>query len=222
MAANIKKKKELNETNMSKLNVYDMQGNKVEELPHPFNGKVNRAALSQAVTMYLANQRLGLAATKTRGEVSGGGKKPWRQKGTGRARAGSTRSPLWRHGGVVFGPHPRNFHYSLPEKIRSVALLSALNEKGSRDDIVVLDKLELVDAKTGSLNELLDNLKVKENALIVLGKNEKNIALAARNIPYISITSAKNLNALDVFKVKKILLLRDALEIIEQRLPEKE
>ena len=202
-----------------KLVVYDMQGKKIEELPSPFNGKVNNAALSQAVTMYLANQRSGLASTKTRGEVSGGGKKPWRQKGTGRARAGSTRSPLWRHGGVVFGPHPRDFHYTLAPKIRNLALYSALNEKTIQDNIIVLDKLEMPEAKTKAFKTILDNLKVKEKAVIVLLAAEKNLERAGRNIPQVKLALAKNLNALDVVKAKKIIVLKDALKVVEERLP---
>ena len=202
----------------SNLVVYDMQGKKLEELPSPFNGKVNSAVLAQAVKMYLANKRCGLASTKTRGEVSGGGKKPWKQKGTGRARAGSTRSPLWRHGGVVFGPHPRNFHYQLPAKVRNLALICALNERCAKESILVLDKIVMDSPRTKEIRRLLDNLKVKEKALLVFTKYEKNIQAASRNIPGLRLTLAKDMNALDVLGQRKIIFLKDALSVMGERL----
>src|SRR5512135_3741492 len=128
------------------LPVYNIEGKEVETLnldPAVFDGTVNSAAIYQAVNAYRAAKRSGLAATKTRGEVSGGGKKPWRQKGTGRARVGSTRSPLWRHGGVVFGPHPRSFAYSVPDKIKKLALKSVLNAKVKENNVIILDTLSL-------------------------------------------------------------------------------
>lgn len=195
-----------------------MQGKKVEEITSLFNGKVNPAVTAQAVQMYFANKRHGLASTKTRGEVSGGGKKPWRQKGTGRARAGSIRSPLWRHGGVVFGPHPRNFHYGLSPKIRNAALLSALNEKNNQESILVLDKIALPQAKSKELKKLLDGLKIKGKALFIFNKMQEDFQRAARNIPTVSIAMAASLNALDVLKAKKIIFSRDALEFTAGRL----
>lgn len=200
------------------LAVYDMQGNKSGEVPCAFGGSVNTAVLSQAVAMYLANKRCGLAATKTRGEVSGGGKKPWKQKGTGRARAGSSRSPLWRHGGVVFGPHPRNFHYALPPKIRNAALLSALNEKILKDDIMVLEAIKISQPKSKEIQTLLNNLKVKESATIVMQQIEKDIQKAVRNFPHVRTALAKNLNALEVLETKKILISKDALKVLQERL----
>src|SRR3990167_8526435 len=201
-----------------KLTVYDMQGNKIDEIDSLFNGRVNPAVMAQAVNMYLANKRRGLASTKTRGEVSGGGRKPWRQKGTGRARAGSIRSPLWRHGGVVFGPHPRDFHYSLSPKIRNLALLSALNEKNNQELILVLDKITLPQAKSKELKKLLDGLKIKEKVLFIFNKMQEDFQKAARNIPTVAIAMASSLNALDVLKAKKIIFSRDALEFIAGRL----
>ena len=201
-----------------KLTVYDMQGNKIDEIDSLFNGRVNPAVMAQAVNMYLANKRRGLASTKTRGEVSGGGRKPWRQKGTGRARAGSIRSPLWRHGGVVLGPHPRDFHYSLPPKIRNLALLSALNEKNNQELILVLDKITLPQAKSKELKKLLDGLKIKEKVLFVFNKMQEDFQRAARNVPTVAIAMASSLNALDVLKAKKIIFSRDALEFTAGRL----
>lgn len=201
-----------------KLSIYNMQGEKAGELESIFNGKVNQAVMAQAVDMYLANKRCGLASTKTRGEVSGGGKKPWKQKGTGRARVGSIRSPLWRHGGVVFGPHPRDFHYGLSPKIRNAALLSALNEKNNQESILVLDKIALPQAKSKEVKKLLDGLKIKGKALFIFNKMQEDFQRAARNMPTVTIAMAANLNALEVLKAKKIIFSRDALEFIAGRL----
>lgn len=201
-----------------KLAVYDMQAKKTGEMDSPFSGRLSPAVVSQAVTMYLANARCGLAATKTRGEVSGGGKKPWKQKGTGRARAGSTRSPLWRHGGVVFGTHPRDFHYQLSPRIRNLALLSALNEKSSQGDILVLEKIELTGHKTGELKKLISGLGVKQKPLIVLAGHEKNLKMASRNMPGLKLALSKDINAHDVIKAKKILFVKESLLMLEQRL----
>jgi len=142
--------------------IYNMKGKEVESFTlnrKLFDGKVNKALLYQAVLMYNANQRQGSAATKTRGEVSGGGKKPWRQKGTGRARAGSTRSPLWRHGGTVFGPHPRDYSYSLPRKIKRRALLASINSKIRENKIMGIDSVDIEEAKTKKFQAVLDALK---------------------------------------------------------------
>src|SRR4030042_1787510 len=128
------------------LPIYSTTGEEIDTLkldPAIFDGIVNKDAIYQAIVAYRANQRKGLAATKTRGEVSGGGRKPWKQKGTGRARVGSTRSPLWRHGGVVFGPHPRDYSYELPQKIRALALKSSLNAKVNNSSLIVFDSLKL-------------------------------------------------------------------------------
>ncbi len=201
-----------------KLTVYNAQGNKVEEIASAFSGRQNLAVLSQVVTMYLANKRAGLASTKTRGEVSGGGKKPWKQKGTGRARVGSIRSPLWRHGGIVFGPHPRSFRYRLSAPVRNQALLSALNEKNAKGNILLLDKIELRQAKTGDMENLLDCLNVREKALVVFTKYEKGIRLASRNIPWLVLSLAGDLNALDVAKAQKVIFVKDAYEALLKRL----
>jgi large subunit ribosomal protein L4 len=201
-----------------KLMVYDMQGKKIEEIDSLFNGKVNQAVMAQVAQMYLANKRHGLASTKTRGEVSGGGKKPWKQKGTGRARAGSTRSPLWRHGGVVFGPHPRDFHYALSPKIRNAALLSALNEKNNLESILVLDKIALPQAKSKELKKLLDGLKIKEKVLFIFNQMQEDFQRAARNMPTVTVAMAASLNALEVLRAKKIIFSRDALEFTAGRL----
>lgn len=209
-----KEKKEMSET----LAVYDIQGKKIEEIPSIFNGPLNAAAVSQVVTAYLANQRHGLASTKTIGEVSGGGKKPWKQKGTGRARAGSIRSPLWRHGGVVFGPHPRDFHYDLSAKLKNTALRSALNEKKLNGDILVLEKLEITQPKSREIKNILANLKIEGKALLVLSKADRNLKLAIRNMTDVESSLAQSLNAFDCLRAKKIIFTKEALGLMSKRL----
>ena len=203
---------------VGKLPLYNTQGKKVEELPSIFNGPLKSAAVSQAVTMYLANQRRGLASTKTIGEVSGGGKKPWKQKGTGRARAGSTRSPLWRHGGVVFGPHPKDFHYTLSAKLRNAALRSVLNEKNLNGDILVLEKLEIAKPKTREIKNILENLNIKVKTLLVLPKADHNLKLAIKNMTDVGSALAEGLNALDCLKAGKIIFSKESLELLNKRL----
>lgn len=209
-----KGKKDTSET----LIVYDIQGKKIEEIPSIFNGPLKAAAVSQVITAYLANQRHGLASTKTIGEVSGGGKKPWKQKGTGRARAGSIRSPLWRHGGVVFGPHPRDFHYDLSAKLKNTALRSALSEKKLSGDILVLEKLEIAQPKSREIKNILANLKIKGKTLLVLSKAERNLKLAIRNMPDVESALAQSLNALDCLRAKKIIFSKEALGLLYKRL----
>jgi large subunit ribosomal protein L4 len=184
-----------------------------------FDGIVNQDAVYQAVVAYRANQRKGLAATKTRGEVSGGGRKPWKQKGTGRARVGSTRSPLWRHGGVVFGPHPKDFSYTLPQKIRSLALKSGLNAKVKDNDFMVLEGLSLATAKTKEAARVLNNLKIDRSnkALLLYGELNTNIVKAMRNISFIDVNSAKDANVYEVLSHKKLIITKDGLTAIYTR-----
>lgn len=184
-----------------------------------FDGTVNKDAIYQAVVAYRANQRKGLAATKTRGEVSGGGRKPWRQKGTGRARAGSTRSPLWRHGGVVFGPHPRDFSYQLPQKIRALALKSSLNAKVKENNFMVLETLELADHKTKNAAKVLKNLKLDAGCktLLLLDKMEKNISTAMGNISFVDVAQAKDANVYEILSHKKLIVTKDGLSSIYGR-----
>ena len=153
------------------LRVYDVKGKEIESLlldKKVFSGEVNKKVLYQVIRMYNANQRQGTASTKTRGEVSGGGKKPWRQKGTGRARAGSTRSPLWRHGGVIFGPHPRDHHYDMPVNIKRLGLLSSLNAKINESKMIAVESLDLQEAKTQKLKKIIDALKLSGRVLFIL------------------------------------------------------
>jgi large subunit ribosomal protein L4 len=208
---------------MPTLPLYNSKGEHMEKMEFPenvFDGKVNRQLLHQVVVMYQANQRQGNAATKTRGEVSGGGKKPWRQKGTGRARVGSNRSPLWRHGGVTFGPQVRDYSYSLPARIRTQALLSSINDKMSADSLILVDHLEIKSPKTKELASILSALKIAEKTLLVIDDKERNerIIKAVRNIPFITLLRAGDINALDVMGNKKVLLTRMATKALIQRL----
>ncbi len=210
------------------LPIYNMQGKEVEsaKLNHSvFDGEVNKEAIYQAVNAYRANQRKGLAATKTRGEVSGGGKKPWKQKGTGRARVGSTRSPLWRHGGVVFGPHPRDFSYNIPAKIRLLALKSSLNAKINENNFIILDELKLDKPKTSEAVKVFSNLKLcgkkvknKTSVLLLLDKITDPLKMSLRNIPFLCINSAANTNVYEVLANNKVIITQNALTQITNRL----
>lgn len=210
------------------LPIYNTEGKEVDSVKldaHIFDGTVNTASMYQVINAYRANQRRGLAATKTRGEVSGGGKKPWRQKGTGRARAGSTRSPLWRHGGVVFGPHPRDFSFTLPKKLSKFALRSAINEKIKQNNLIVLDTLEIGSPKTKEASRIFSNLKInpKKNktvssVLLLLDKTDKNLLLALRNIGFLKTSLAKDTNTYEVLSHDKILVTKKGIGELTERL----
>jgi large subunit ribosomal protein L4 len=207
------------------LPVYNVEGKEVESLdldPAVFDGTVNLAAIYQAVNAYRAANRSGLAATKTRGEVSGGGKKPWRQKGTGRARVGSTRSPLWRHGGVVFGPHPRDFSYSIPDKIKKLALKSALNAKVKENNFIILDTVSLSQPKTKEAAKIFTNLKIKpvrENyVLMLLNAKDAKLERALRNLDFLDVNLAGMANAYDVLAHNKLITTKDGLQQLVARL----
>ena len=172
--------------------------------------------LHQTVVMQLANRRAGTAATKSKGFVSGGGKKPWRQKGTGRARAGSIRSPIWVGGGTVFGPQPRDYAYRLPRKARREALLSALSLKNRDGRILVLDKLEIEEAKTKLMAQALAQLKV-ESALIVIAQADDKIERAARNLPKIKVLRVEGLNVYDLLRYDHLIFTEAALKLLEER-----
>lgn len=203
------------------LPVLDASGKEVEKVEldyRIFDRKVSQGSIYRTVHNYLANNRSRAASTKTRGDVSGGGKKPWRQKGTGRARVGSSRNPLWRHGGVAFGPHPRDFSYSLPKKIKKLALRSALNDRAMNNDMVVVNALVLENAKTKTFASILKKLKLKEKTLLVLNTFSENIMLSVRNIPYIQLMDCKSINAYSVLSSRKILITKDALRVVIERL----
>ncbi|MCL6562253.1 MAG: 50S ribosomal protein L4 [Firmicutes bacterium] len=180
-----------------------------------FAAPVSIPLLHRVVTAYLANQRLGTAATKTRAMVRGGGRKPWRQKGTGRARAGSIRAPHWRHGGVVFGPHPRDYSQRVPQKMRAAAIRQALSAKLRDQELTVVDRLALPEIKTKQVVQFLNRLGLGDNVLIVTRQPETNLKLSARNLPEVKTTTTDSLNAYYLLKYHQILLDRDAVEAIE-------
>ena len=203
---------------MPTVNVYDVNGSIVGEIElceEIFGAEINVPAMHAYVTAYNANQRQGTQSAKTRAEVSGGGNKPWRQKGTGRARQGSTRSPQWTHGGVVFAPKPRDYRMSLNKKLKRVALKSALSSKVAADKLVVLDSLTLEQAKTKEMVKVLANLKLN-NALIVLPENDVNVIRAARNIPGIASTTVGTLNTYEVLKYNAVLITKAAVAKVEE------
>jgi large subunit ribosomal protein L4 len=173
--------------------------------------------LHQAVVMQLRNRRAGTAATKSKGLVRGGGKKPWRQKGTGRARAGSIRSPIWVGGGTIFGPQPRDYSFRMPRKARREALLSALSLKNQDGKLIVLDKLELEEAKTKLMARALADLNV-ESGLIVLSQPDEKIERAARNLPKIKVLRVEGLNVYDLLRYDYLILMEGALKLLEKRL----
>ena len=202
------------------LKVYDSKGKEVESIkldPKIFSGIVNKAALYQVVRMYNANQRQGTASTKTRGDVSGGGKKPWRQKGTGRARAGSTRSPLWRHGGVIFGPHPRDYHYDMPDNIKRLALLSSLNSKFNDNKMIGIESVVLDEPKTKKMQAIIDALKLAGKNLFILDEIDNKVKMASRNLKNVMIRNYRDFNTMDVLRCDNIILHKAALIKLAER-----
>ena len=213
------------------LPVYNTEGKEVDTVKlnsSVFDGKINTDAIYQAIIAYRANQRKGLAATKTRGEVSGGGRKPWKQKGTGRARVGSTRSPLWRHGGVVFGPHPRDFDYRLPAKIRALALKSSLNAKVKENNLIVLDAIKIKAPKTKAAAKIFSNLKllpkkgVKNGSLLLLlDQLDANTKMALHNLKFLDINFAKDTHTYEILEHKKIIITKNGLDNLSDRLSDR-
>lgn len=204
---------------MPKVPVYNMEGNQVGEIELNeaiFGTEVNEPLLHQAIVAYEANRRQGTVSTKTRSEVSGGGRKPWRQKGTGRARHGSTRSPIWVGGGVTFGPKPRSYRQALPRKVRRAALKSALSAKVLAGDLIVLDSLSLPEAKTKRMAEILKGLGASEKALVVLPGPDRNVELSARNLPGVALRQARGINAYEVLKHRKLVITRDGVAQVEE------
>ncbi|HLN82938.1 MAG TPA: 50S ribosomal protein L4 [Candidatus Binatia bacterium] len=182
-----------------------------------FGAKPRTHLLHQAVVMQLANRRTGSAATKSKGFVSGGGKKPWRQKGTGRARAGSIRSPIWVGGGTVFGPQPRDYSYRMPRTARREALLSALSLKKRESKLIVVDKLELEQAKTKLMVQALAELKVA-SALLVIPQADAKIERSARNLPKVKVLRVDGLNVYDLLRYEHLILTEQALKILQEKL----
>ena len=200
--------------------VYDMKGKEVEHIALDkdlFNGEVNKEVLYQAVIMYNANQRHGNAATKTRGDVSGGGKKPFRQKGTGRARAGSTRSPLWRHGGTIFGPHTRDFHRELPKKVKRLAFLSSINSKLNDEKVIGISAIDIIEAKTKKFKAIIDALKLQGKSLFVLDTIDGKVKIASRNLQEVSVKNYRDFNTIDVLKCDNMIVSKAALKKLPER-----
>ncbi|MEW6662815.1 MAG: 50S ribosomal protein L4 [Bacillota bacterium] len=204
---------------MPKVALYNMQGQEVGEVDlndMVFGVEVNEAVLHDAVVMQLASRRLGTAATKTRAMVSGGGRKPWRQKGTGRARAGSTRSPIWRHGGITFGPQPRSYKYTLPKNVRRLAMKSALSDKVNNGNLIVVDELYFSEPKTKEMLNVLKALMVDSKALVVTAENNENVYLSTRNIAGVTPLTASGLNVYDLLYHDKLVITKDAVAKVEE------
>ena len=209
-----------------KINVYNQEGKEVGQTLLPkeiFDVKMNPDLVYQVVVSQMANRRKVIAHTKNRGEVRGGGKKPWRQKGTGRARHASIRSPLWRHGGITFGPTKgKVFKKQIPKKMKRLALFMALSEKVKNNLLILLDKLKIEQPKTKFTAQVIENLKSKiENfkkgsILIALPELDKNIILAARNLPDVKTVQAKDLNCLDLLSLKYLIIPRDSVKVIKE------
>jgi large subunit ribosomal protein L4 len=204
-----------------KLTVKDVEGKSVGELevkvPLIENGKGTQAVLDTVVA-YQAAQRMGTACTKNVGEVAGTNKKPWRQKGTGRARAGSFQSPLWRGGGVVFGPKPRDFTKKVGRSVKRLALRKALSERLKAGDILVVDDFKLNSHKTKELLKILTALEIHGSALLVAGAEDKNLRLASGNIQQVEVTTGQDVNTYDLLRSDKVIFTRGAFEALEQRL----
>ncbi len=200
------------------LPVYNMVGEKVGETEladEIFAVPINEAVMHQALVRQLANARLGTHKTKRRGEVSGGGRKPWRQKGTGRARQGSIRSPQWRKGGTVFGPQPRSYRQKMPRKMRRLAVRSALSVKAAAEQIILLDTLRMEESRTKQMLALLDSLGIQDRVLILLSRKDEAVERSARNVPEVKTLRANYLNIRDILGYDHLVLPLEALEVVE-------
>lgn len=204
---------------MPKVTVYNVSGSQVGELEladSVFGIEPNAPVMHSAVILQQAAERQGTHKTKGRSEVRGGGRKPWKQKGTGRARQGSIRSPQWVGGGTVFGPTPRTYGFKLPKKVRRLAIKSALSSKVIANEIVVLDQLTLAAPKTKEFASILNNLKVDRKALVVTANYEDNVALSARNIPGVKFVAADGINVRDVLVYDKLIITKEAVEKVQE------
>lgn len=204
---------------MPTISVYDMTGKQtgtMELNADIFGIEPNVAVMHSAVINYLANQRQGTQSTKTRSEVSGGGRKPWRQKGTGHARQGSTRSPQWTHGGIALGPKPRSYRFALPKKVRRLALKSAFSSKVMADEMLVLESLSLDEIKTKTIVNMLNALGADRKVLLVLPEKDEKIVLSARNIPGVKTALVNTLNVYDILNCDKFIVVKDAVAQLEE------
>ena len=203
---------------MPNCSVFDSKGNKVSDIALAdsiFGIEPNVSAMHLCVVNYFANQRQGTQSTKTRSEVSGGGKKPWRQKGTGRARQGSTRAPQWTGGGIVFAPVPRDYSFKMNKKEKRIALKSALTTRVQENKLIVLDDLKFAEIKTKNMQKVLDNLKV-DKALVVIADNDQNVVLSARNIADVKMAQTGTINVFDILKYNTLILTKAAAAAIEE------
>ena len=204
---------------MSKVSVFDMAGKQVSDIEISdavFGIEPNKAVMHAMVVNYLANQRQGTQSTLTRTEVSGGGRKPWRQKGTGHARQGSIRAPQWTHGGVAIGPKPRDYSYSLNKKVKRLAMKSALSSKAQSSDLIVLDALQLEEFKTKTIADMLKALNVEGKALIVTADADKKVVKSAGNIPGVKTAAVNTLNVYDILNHDKFIVVKEAVTKIEE------
>lgn len=204
---------------MALFDVYDVRRSKVSQVDvrdEIFAAPIKKHLFYDVVRMQMANRRSGTASTKGRSDVRGGGKKPWRQKGTGRARSGSSRSPVWRGGGIVFGPVPRSYEYSVPKKVRKLALCSALSLKRKENKVLIVDKLELPEIKTTSLIKMLEQLGV--HSVLIVEQENSNLEKSARNVPHVKVVRPEGLNVYDVLLHENLLITQSCLESIQGRL----
>ena len=203
---------------MANVSVYNMEGKEVGTIDLNdaiFGVEVNEHLVHMAVVQQLANNRQGTQKAKTRSEVRGGGRKPWRQKGTGHARQGSTRAPQWTHGGVVFAPKPRDYSFKMNKKEKNLALKSVLTSKVAEDKLIVLDSISFDEIKTKKMVAVLNNLKA-DKALVVLNDNDKNVILSAKNIPDVKTALTNTINVYDILKYDKLIVTKDAVATIEE------
>lgn len=204
---------------MPKVNVYNMQGELVEEMElseEIFGVEINEHVVYEVVKNQLANKRQGTQSAKTRAEVRGGGRKPWRQKGTGRARQGSIRSPQWKGGGVVFAPKPRDYSYSVPKKVRRLALKSVLTDKLQNNEMIVVDHLSFEAPKTKDMKKVLANLKADKKALIVMAEKDANVIRSANNIPNVATALVNTINVYDILKYNSFIITKEAVKRVEE------
>ena len=204
---------------MANVSVYNMEGKEVGTMELSdaiFGVEINEHLVHMAVVQQLANNRQGTQKAKTRSEVSGGGRKPWRQKGTAHARQGSTRSPQWTGGGVVFAPVPRDYSFKMNRKEKRTALKSVLTDKVANNKLIVLDKLAFDEIKTKDFVKVLDNLKIEGKALVVLNENDTNVVMSAKNVPTAKTTLTSTINVYDILDAKTLVLTQDAVKTIEE------
>jgi large subunit ribosomal protein L4 len=205
---------------MTELRIRDKSGNEVETLTVDdavFGKRVNRQLLRDVVVMYEANKRQGTACTKTRSEVAGSGKKPWRQKGTGRARAGCIRSPLWRKGGTVFGPKPRDYSYSMPGKMLRKALASALLVKMRSSEICIVESLAFEKPSSKKMAAILANLGLERSVMVIIGASDGNAYLSARNLPNVTVRRCQDVNAREILVARSVLATKEAFAVLKER-----